>query len=130
MLFFFRPDKFPVHTWNGWMMTSQAILLFTKGKVAYRKISPAQQDVYTITSADLTEGKVRHPTVKPINNICDLMKHFEAEIIFDGFLGSGSTLIACEKLNRKCYGMEISEIYCQVIIDRYEKFTNKKVIKL
>jgi len=42
----------------------------------------------------------------------------------------GSTLIACEKLNRKCRMIEISEIYCQVIIDRWEKFTNKKAVKL
>jgi len=130
MMFFYRPDKFPVHTWNGWMMTSQAILLFTKGKVAYRKISPAHQDVYTITSADLIEGKVKHPTIKPIGNICDLLKHFEADVIFDGFGGSGSTLIACEKLNRKCRMMEIDSVYCQVIIDRWEKFTNGKSVKI
>ena len=51
-------------------------------------------------------------------------------IILDGFGGSGSTLIACEKLNRKCRMMEIDPIYCQVIIDRYEKFTGKKAIKM
>ena len=118
MLFFHRPDKFPVHTWNGWMMTSQAILLFTRGKTEYYKISPAQQDVYRITSADLTEVKVKHPTVKPVSNICDLMKHFIAVLIFDGFLGSGSTLIACEKTNRICYGMEIDPKYCDVIIQK------------
>lgn len=44
----------------------------------------------------------------------------------DPFLGSGSTLIACEKTNRKCYGMEIDPQYCQVIIDRWEKFTGKR----
>ena len=50
--------------------------------------------------------------------------------VYDPFGGSGSTLIACEKLNRRCYMMEIEPIYCQVIIDRWEQFTGQKAIKL
>ena len=46
--------------------------------------------------------------------------------IFDGFLGSGSTLIACEKTNRICYGMELDEKYCDVIISRWEQYTGNK----
>ncbi|MFA5755482.1 MAG: DNA methyltransferase [Candidatus Paceibacterota bacterium] len=42
------------------------------------------------------------------------------------FGGSGSTLIACEQLNRKCYMMELDEHYCDVIIQRWENFTGKK----
>ena len=44
----------------------------------------------------------------------------------DCFLGSGSTLIACEKLKRICYGMELDPKYCDVIIKRWENFTGKK----
>ena len=51
-------------------------------------------------------------------------------IVLDLFLGSGSTLIACEQLNRICYGMEIDPIYCDVIIKRWENHTNKKAVKL
>lgn len=43
--------------------------------------------------------------------------------ILEPFCGSGSTLIACEKINRKCYGIEIDPIYCGVILDRWAKFT-------
>lgn len=43
----------------------------------------------------------------------------------DCYLGSGSTLIACEKLGRKCYGMEIDPHYCDVILKRWEDFTGK-----
>jgi DNA modification methylase len=50
--------------------------------------------------------------------------------VLDIFGGSGSTMIACEKTNRKCRMMEINTIYCQVIIDRWEKFTSKKVEKI
>ena len=46
--------------------------------------------------------------------------------IVDLFLGSGSTLIAAEKTNRKCYGMELDPKYCDVIVKRWEDFTGKK----
>ena len=49
--------------------------------------------------------------------------------ILDPFLGSGSTLIACEKLGRKCYGMEIDPHYCDVIIKRWEDYTGRKAEK-
>lgn len=47
---------------------------------------------------------------------------------FDLFGGSGSTLIACEQLNRKCYMCELDPKYVDVIIDRWEKFTGKKAV--
>lgn len=50
----------------------------------------------------------------------------ELDIIIDLFLGSGSTLIACEKTGRTCYGMELDPQYCDVIVTRWEKFTGKK----
>ena len=51
-------------------------------------------------------------------------------IIIDLFLGSGSTLIACEKTNRICYGMELDTKYCDVIIERWEQFTGEKAKKV
>ena len=52
-------------------------------------------------------------------------------IIVDLFLGSGSTLIAAEKINRICYGMEIDPHYCDVIVKRFSNYTEeKKCIKL
>ena len=47
-------------------------------------------------------------------------------ILYEPFLGSGSTLIAAEKTNRKCYGMELDPKYCDVIVKRWEDFTGKK----
>lgn len=49
---------------------------------------------------------------------------------FDLFGGSGSTLIACEQLNRKCYMCELDPHYIDVIINRWEKFTGQKAVKL
>lgn len=69
-----------------------------------------------------------HPTMKPIplieNAINNSSKH--GMIVMDLFLGSGSTLIACEKTSRKCYGMELDEKYCDVIINRWQQYTGKK----
>jgi DNA modification methylase len=48
------------------------------------------------------------------------------ESVLDTFLGSGTTLIAAEQLGRKCYGMEISPAYCDVIVKRWETLTGKK----
>ena len=50
-------------------------------------------------------------------------------LVVDFFLGSGSTLIACEKTNRTCYGMELDTKYCDVIIERWEQFTGQKAKK-
>ena len=47
-------------------------------------------------------------------------------LCLDFFLGSGSTLIACEKTNRVCYGMELDPHYCDIIINRWEQYTGKK----
>jgi DNA modification methylase len=47
-------------------------------------------------------------------------------LVWEPFLGSGSTLIACEKLGRRCYGLEIEARYCDVVITRWEKFTGRK----
>lgn len=69
-----------------------------------------------------------HPTQKPIELLEPLIA-FSSGIgqnVLDLFLGSGSTLIACEKTNRKCFGMEIDPHYCDVILKRWEDFTGNK----
>jgi DNA modification methylase len=73
-----------------------------------------------------------HPTMKPVQLIFEAIRNSskEEEIVLDTFLGSGSTLIACEKTNRICYGMELDPKYVDVIIKRYEDYTDNKAIKL
>lgn len=56
------------------------------------------------------------------------IQNHEASEIYDPFLGSGTTLIAAEQLNRKCYGLEISPAYCDVIVQRWETLTGKKAV--
>ena len=72
-----------------------------------------------------------HPTQKPValSSKAILNSCKEDDIVFDPFLGSGSTLIACEKLNRKCYGLELDPKYCDVIVKRWEQWTGEKATK-
>ena len=65
-----------------------------------------------------------HPTMKPIELIgMALQDQPKKKIVYDGFGGSGSTLIACEQLNRTCYMMELDPKYCDVILQRYINLT-------
>jgi len=73
-----------------------------------------------------------HPTMKPVELCAKGILNSSPRYgkVLDGFGGSGSTLIACEKTNRQCRMMEIDPQYCQVIIDRYEEYTGKKAEKI
>ena len=73
-------------------------------------------------------SKYVHPTQKPVELPIQAISNTtnKNDIVFDLFLGSGSTLIACEKTNRRCFGMELDPKYCDVIITRWQNFTGKK----
>ena len=73
-----------------------------------------------------------HPTMKPIELLGEILLNAteEGSNVLDTFGGSGSTLIACEQLNRKCYMCELEPKYIDVIIDRWEKFTGEKAVLL
>ena len=69
-----------------------------------------------------------HPTMKPIKLIARLIINSskKGERVLDMFGGSGSTMIACEQLGRKCLMMELDPRYADVIVDRWEEFTGRK----
>jgi len=80
-------------------------------------------------------GKERvegHTTPKPLEFIGEALRNSsrKGNIVLDLFGGSGSTLIACEQLDRICYMMELDEKYCDVIINRWEQFTGQKAVLL
>jgi len=84
-----------------------------------------------IRSSEKNETKV-HPTQKPVvlAEWCFDNYGKNPKSVLDLFLGSGSTLIACEKTGRKCYGMEISEHYVSVVIKRWQEYTGKTAEKI
>ena len=86
----------------------------------------------TIWEFDKPKKNADHPTMKPIALISYPIKNSSMSncIVLDPFGGSGSTLIACEQLDRICYMMELDPKYCDVIIKRWESFTGEKAVLL
>ena len=72
------------------------------------------------------------PTMKPIELVSRAIGNssMQEDSVLDLFGGSGSTMIACEQLNRKCFMMELDPKYVDVIIDRWERFTGQKAVLL
>lgn len=73
-----------------------------------------------------------HPTMKPVGLFAYLIQNSsqEGDIVLDTFGGSGTTIIACEQLDRRGYSMELSPHYCDVILNRWEKLTGEKAVCL
>lgn len=79
----------------------------------------------TIWEIDKEKKCDLHPTMKPIKLVQRAVKNSSTEndLVLDLFGGSGSTIITCEQINRRCYTMELDPHYCDVIISRWEKLT-------
>lgn len=73
-----------------------------------------------------------HPTQKPVSLMEQAILNSSKthQLLFEPFGGSGSTLIACEKTNRRCFTMELDPHYCGIIIERWEKYSGKKAERL
>lgn len=100
-------------------------LAWTNKTSGYSKMYRIQHGGYI--NADGHGEKRVHPTQKPIRLFSEILDDQKAgNLVLDLFLGSGSTLIACEQTNRTCYGMELDPKYCDVIRKRYAKFIGKE----
>lgn len=76
-------------------------------------------------------GRTEAPCiVLPESTPCLMDATREGDVVLDAFGGSGTTLIACEQLNRKCRMMELDTHYCDVIMARWEKLTGRKAVKI
>ena len=76
---------------------------------------------------DESEERTAHSTQKPIECMAKPIKNntSQREGVYDPFLGSGTTLIACEQLNRQCFGIELSPAYCDIIVNRWKNYMVK-----
>lgn len=81
----------------------------------------------TVWEIDRPTKSSDHPTMKPVELVTRAIEHasMPGQLVYDPFLGSGTTLIAAEQLGRTCYGMEIDPHYCDVIVKRWEQFTGQ-----
>ena len=86
----------------------------------------------TVMEFDRPTKSVEHPTMKPVPLFAYLMGNSTKKgwNVYDGFGGSGTTLIAAEQLNRNAFLMELDPHYCDVIIARWEKLTGEKAVKI
>ena len=131
-------EKLPIS--SGWLVWykrhedwernsfSECELIWTSHQIPAR--------VYPVTWLGLIKegenGRRLHPIQKPVKLLMNLLSDFSksGDLILDPYLGSGSTLMACEQTGRKCLGMEIEPYYCDIIVERWEKYTGKKAERL
>jgi len=144
-----KPCAILTYSFYSWRH-EPCLLMWVKGKKPFYK--PKDRSIGTVWTIDLLrtgdpanpeyysdiweldwEGKKRnpgllHPTVKPTEVFAIPMRVHTAvgEICFEPFCGSGSQIIAAERLNRRCYALELEPIFCDVTVRRWEEFTGKK----
>ena len=106
-------------------------MLFRKGKKASWCGDRSQSTVWEIANACAFGGqqddvKTYHGTQKPLECMARPIGNHTAKDIYDPFVGSGTTIIACERLKRRCFAIDIDPGYCDVAVQRWEELTGKK----
>ena len=114
-------QKASFHPGATFQQKHEPVLLCRKGGAKM----PDIETMPTIIQCDSPSAHDTHPTAKPVRLWSELLAWYPGAV-FDPFLGSGTTIIAAEQLGRKCYGLEISPVFCDVIVQRWENMTGKK----
>lgn len=125
---------------DGWLIWDKRVdsgirNTFADGEMAYCSFHTPVRIYHQLWNGMIREGEKEkrvHPTQKPIKMLSEILEDFTKQdnVILDVFGGSGSTLIACEQLDRTCYMMELDPHYVDVIIARWEQFTGQKAVLL
>jgi len=108
------------------------------GKLKKEEMRELLRDIFsdktstTVIDENKPARNADHPTMKPLKLLARLVKNSSriGEIVLDTFGGSGSTLITCEQLGRRCYTMELDPKYADVIVKRYLKFKENSTVTL
>jgi len=110
--------------WGDYREQHEAILYGWIGD-GHRRITDRTQT--TVWHID-RDGDYQHPTQKPVALMSRALRNstIRGENVLDPFVGSGSTLITCEQLGRRCFAMEIDPKYCDVVVGRWETYTGNK----
>jgi len=125
-----KPNPMPSLSKRHWTWNTELICYATRGKHTFN--FPKEGHALSTWTINKKNGDTGHPTEKPVEVPAMAISHSskENDVVLDLFGGSGSTLIACEQLNRKCYMAELDPKYCDVIIQRWENFTGEEAIKI
>ena len=118
-----------VFGWSDYHYQHESIIYGWKPGQAHYFIDDRTQT--TVWEYPKPSSSKEHPTMKPIPVIERCIKNSSQRgwLVYDPFLGSGTTLIAATNLGRKCYGLEIDPGYCDVIVERWESLTGKKAVR-
>lgn len=125
-----KPNPMPSLAKRHWTWNTEIICYATRGKHTFN--FPEEGHALSTWTINKKNGQTGHPTEKPVEVPSMAVSHSSkrGDLVLDLFGGSGSTLIACEQLDRVCYTMELDPHYCDVIVDRWEKFTGEKAVLL
>jgi DNA modification methylase len=124
-----KPNPMPSLSKRHWTLATELICYMTRGKHVFN--FPSQGHASSVWHFAKTRSNDLHPTMKPVELVEHAVVHSSRPggQVLDLFLGSGSTLIACEKTARRCFGMEIDPKYCDVVLSRWEAFTGQKAVR-
>jgi DNA modification methylase len=120
-----KPNPMPSLSKRHWTWNAELVAYATRGKHTFNfPDGEHAPSVWTFTKHKETD----HPTEKPVEVPAHAIGHSSVptDLIFDPFLGSGTTLIAAEQLGRRCFGLEISPQYVDVIVQRWTNLTGEK----
>ena len=112
---------------RGWRSQHELIMWATKVKPPFKKKVSA---VGNVIQAQRT-GNTHHATQKPVSLVWELIKNTTfAQVIYDPFAGSGTTILAAEQNDRRCLATDLDPAYCDVVVERWEDFTGLKAKRL
>lgn len=126
----FYATSLPVGSWLIWdKRSSDGTSFLADAELAWQKGGKGCyiKSINQRAEASKLRG-ISHPTKKPVSLFVWCIERLGDGVIFDPFLGSGTTMLAAEQLSRRCFGMEISPPYCDVIATRWENVTGQSAI--
>ena len=123
-------NKFAMVLGQAYHYQHEPILIFTRSGAAFSTYVPS--DASSCLFHDVLPSNDEHPTCKPVGLWVQLLKNHtgENELFYEPFCGSGTGIIAAEESGRRCYAMELSPTFCDVIVSRYIRVTGTAKIRL
>jgi len=90
--------------------------------------STTETDVWRIAREGGFGKTYLHPTQKPVVLVERALKNSSCvgDLVYDPFVGSGTTLMACERVGRRCVGLELEPRYCDTVVRRWEEYTGRR----
>lgn len=124
-----KTNPMPSLSKRHWTWDTELICYATRGKHTFN--FPSQGNASSVWESATATARGEHPTPKPLKipEIAILHSSKPGDLIYEAFSGSGTTLMACEKNQRRCNGIEIDKLYCDVILNRFLEQTGKDPVR-